>query len=86
MRLVFAAHGWEDYCYWQSTDETVLMRVNRLLGAIVRDPFHGIGNPEALRHVLSGCWTRRIDGEHRLVYLVDKEDIVVLQLRFHYGC
>jgi toxin YoeB len=51
----------------------------------MRDPFEGIGKPEPLRHVLAGCWSRRIDGEHRLVYLVDGDDVVVLQARYHYG-
>jgi toxin YoeB len=56
-----------------------------LLQDITRHPFTGIGKPEQLRHVLQGCWSRRIDDEHRLVYLVDGEDIVVLQALYHYG-
>lgn len=84
MRLVFTPHGWGDYLVWQQTDRATLKRVNRLLEAALRDPFAGIGKPEQLRHVLSGCWSRRIDEEHRLVYLVDGEDLVVLQARFHY--
>ncbi|HWE66543.1 MAG TPA: Txe/YoeB family addiction module toxin, partial [Acidimicrobiales bacterium] len=67
MRLVFTPLGWEDYRHWQSTDKAVLKRVNRLLVDVVGDPFSGIGKPEPLRHVLAGCWSRRIDGEHRLV-------------------
>ncbi|MGD0447791.1 MAG: Txe/YoeB family addiction module toxin [Candidatus Dormibacteria bacterium] len=85
MRLVFTPHGREDYVQWQSTDRTTVTRINRLLQDITRDPFSGIGKPEQLRHVLQGCWSRRIDDEHRLVYLVDGEDIVVLQARYHYG-
>lgn len=85
MRLVFTPHGREDYLYWQSTDRTTVKRINRLLQDVIRDPFTGIGKPEQLRHVLQGCWSRRIDDEHRLVYLVDGDDIVVLQARFHYG-
>ncbi|HUY06948.1 MAG TPA: Txe/YoeB family addiction module toxin [Acidimicrobiales bacterium] len=84
MRLVFTPHGWDDYLYWQSTDRTTLKRLNRLLEATVRDPASGLGKPEQLRHVLQGCWSRRIDEEHRLVYLIDGQDIVVLQARFHY--
>ncbi|HLN17231.1 MAG TPA: Txe/YoeB family addiction module toxin [Acidimicrobiales bacterium] len=84
MRLVFTPHGWEDYRYWQSTDKATLKRVNRLLDEVLREPTTGIGKPEPLRHVLAGCWSRRIDEEHRLVYLVDGDDIVVLQARFHY--
>lgn len=84
MRLVFTPRGWEDYLYWQSTDRAALRRVNRLVEASVRDPVAGIGKPEALRHVLQGCWSRRIDEEHRLVYLVEGDDLVILQARYHY--
>jgi toxin YoeB len=85
VRLVFTPRGWEDYVYWQSTDKATLRRVNRLLEAVQRDPFGGIGKPEQLRHILQGCWSRRIDGEHRLVYLIDGDDLVILQARYHYG-
>ena len=84
MRLVFTPHGWEDYRHWQSADRAAAKRVNRLLQDILRDPFSGIGKPEQLRHVLQGCWSRWIDEEHRLVYMVDGDDIVVLQARYHY--
>ena len=63
----------------------MLKRINRLLDDIARDPFAGIGKPEQLRHALAGAWSRRIDEEHRLVHLVDNDDIVVLQARYHYG-
>lgn len=85
MRFVFTPHGWEDYKFWQATDRSTLKRINRLLDDIARDPFAGIGKPEQLRHALSGAWSRRIDEEHRLVYLVDGDDIVILQARYHYG-
>jgi toxin YoeB len=85
MRLVFTPYGWDDYLYWQKTDKATLNRLNRLLNEVLRDPVSGIGKPEPLRHVLAGCWSRRIDEEHRLVYLVEGDDIVVLQARYHYG-
>ncbi len=85
MRFIFTPHGWEDYLHWQTSDRANLKRVNRLLEAIARDPFDGIGKPEQLRHALAGAWSRRIDQEHRLVYLVDGDDIVILQARHHYG-
>lgn len=84
MRLVFTAHGWDDYLYWQKTDKATINRLNRLLDEVLRDTVGGIGKPEPLRHILAGCWSRRIDEEHRLVYLVDGDDIVVLQARYHY--
>ena len=84
MRLVFTPHGWEDYTCWQSADRATLKRINRLIDAALRDPASGIGKPEPLRHVLAGAWSRRITEEHRLVYFVDGEDLVILQARFHY--
>jgi toxin YoeB len=84
VRLVFTPHGWEDYLHWQNADRQVLRRVNRLLEDCLRDPFDGIGKPEQLRHALAGAWSRRITEEHRLVYLVDVDDLVVLQARYHY--
>ena len=84
MRLVFTTHGWEDYVHWQTADRAILKRINRLIEDIGRDSFIGIGKPEPLRHALAGAWSRRIDEEHRLVYLVDAEDIVILQARHHY--
>ncbi len=85
MRFVFTINGWEDYVFWQSTDRATLKRINRLLDDITRDPFGGIGKPEQLRHALAGAWSRRIDEEHRIVYLVVDDDIVILQARYHYS-
>lgn len=85
MRFVFTPQGWDDSRHWQASDRATLKRVNRLLDDIARDPFDGIGKPEQLRHALAGAWSRRIDQEHRVVYLVDGDDIVILQARYHYG-
>jgi toxin YoeB len=84
LRLVFTPHGWEDYTFWVETDRATLRRVNRLIEAALRDPTSGIGKPEPLRHLLSGAWSRRITDEHRLVYLLDGDDLVILQARYHY--
>lgn len=80
MRLVFTPHAWQDYTHWLSAD-----RINQLIYDVLRDPFEGIGKPEPLRHAFAGCWSRRISEEHRLVYLVDGDDIVILQARYHYS-
>jgi toxin YoeB len=85
MRVVFTPNGWEDYTYWLSADRATLKRINRLIEDVLRDPFEGIGKPEPLRHAFAGCWSRRIGEEHRLVHLVDGEDVVILQARYHYG-
>jgi len=84
LRVVFTPNGWEDYTYWFSSDRATLKRINRLIDDIRGDPFEGIGKPEQLRHALAGAWSRRIDDEHRLVYLVDGDDVVILQARYHY--
>jgi toxin YoeB len=84
MRLVFTPHGWDDYTYWLNSDRAVLKRINRLIDDTMRSPSAGIGKPEPLRHVLSGAWSRRINEEHRLVYVVDNDDLVILQARYHY--
>ena len=84
MRLVFTANGWADYIFSLTTDRTMLKRINRLIDDALRDPVAGIGKPEPLRHMLAGAWSRRITEEHRLVYLVDGDDLVVLQARLHY--
>ena len=84
MRLVFTPHGWGDYTYWLRADRATLKRINRLIDDALRDPTAGIGKPEPLRHMLAGAWSRRISEEHRLVYLVDGDDLVILQARFHY--
>jgi toxin YoeB len=84
MRLVFTPNGWADYTHWLAADRATLKRINRLIDDVLRDPFEGIGKPEPLRHALTGAWSRRISEEHRLVYLVDGDDIVILQARYHY--
>jgi toxin YoeB len=85
MRLVFTPHGWEDYTHWLSADRATLKRINRLIDDVLRDPFEGIGKPEPLRHAVAEAWFRRISEEHRLVYLVDGEDVIILQARYHYS-
>jgi toxin YoeB len=84
MRLVFTPNGWADYTYWLVADRQMLKRINRLIDDALRDPVAGIGKPEPLRHMLAGAGSRRITEEQRLVSLVDGDDLVILQARFHY--
>ena len=84
MRLTFSCKSWDEYLYWQKTDKAILKRINSLIRAIQREPFEGIGKPEPLKHGLSGYWSRRINDEHRLVYKVADDQILVAQLRYHY--
>lgn len=84
MLIKFSTKGWEDYLYWQATDRTILKRINQLIKDIGREPFAGIGKPEPLKHQLSGFWSRRIDSQHRLVYMVKDDTLFVAQCRDHY--
>ena len=84
MKLIFAEPAWQDYLYWQSQDKQMLKRINQLIQEIQRDPFAGIGKPEPLKHALSGFWSRRINDEHRIVYKIESDALLIAQLRFHY--
>jgi toxin YoeB len=84
VKLIFATKAWEDYLYWQKTDKKVLKRINTLIKDIKRGPFEGIGKPEPLKHALSGYWSRRINDEHRIVYKIYQESLLIAQLRYHY--
>ena len=84
MTIKLSSNGWEDYLYWQSTDRTILKRINRLIAEIMREPFEGIGKPEPLKHQLSGFWSRRIDDRHRLVYAIENDTLLIAQCRDHY--
>ncbi len=84
MRVVFSEHAWDDYLYWQKTDRKIVKRINTLIKDIRRTPFEGVGKPESLKHALSGYWSRRITDEHRIVYKIDGEAVLIAQLRYHY--
>jgi toxin YoeB len=81
---VFHPEFIEDLRYFVRTDRRVALRALDLVGAVLRDPFRGIGKPEPLRHELAGAWSRRLTQAHRLVYLVAGERVEFLQARFHY--
>lgn len=85
MKLVFSEPAWEDYLYWRSEDRKMLVRINRLIREIQRDPFSGVGKPEPLKHALAGYWSRRITDEHRIVYRVSEDAVFIAQLRYHYA-
>lgn len=84
MKLIFSEQAWEDYLYWQKTDKQLLKRINMLIKDIKREPFEGIGKPEPLKHALSGYWSRRINDEHRFIYKVNEDSLLIAQLRYHY--
>ena len=84
MKLIWAENAWDDYLFWQEQDKTILQRINTLIKAVKRDPFKGIGDPEPLRHNWRGYWSRRITREHRLVYKVETDALLIAQCRYHY--
>lgn len=84
MKITFADAAWEDYLYWQQNDRKMLERINKLIKEVQREPFAGIGKPEPLKHALAGFWSRRITDEHRMVYAVNQDSLLIAQLRYHY--
>lgn len=84
MNFAFTEVGGTDYQYWVATDKVLLKRINRLIHEVRRTPFTGIGKPEALKHQLAGYWSRRITDEHRLVYAVEENQLVIIAARYHY--
>ena len=84
MRIVFSSQAWEDYLHWRKADRRVFKRVNAIIEDIARTPFSGIGKPEPLKHALAGWWSRRITDEHRLVYKVEGDRLLIAQARYHY--
>ncbi len=85
MRLEFDPHALEDLRYWKKHHPKKVEKIMRLIEECMHQPFEGTGKPEPLRYVLSGCWSRRIDKEHRLVYKVERKTLVILACRYHYG-
>ena len=83
-RIVFHAKAFADFTAWAQRDPALFERITRLITEASRDPFHGIGKPEPLRHQLKGFWSRRINEEHRLVYQIEGDALIVASCRFHY--
>ena len=84
MRLLWHENAWEDYLWWQTQDRKTVKRINQLIRDTLRSPFEGIGKPEPLKGNLSGWWSRRIDDEHRIVYYVLNDDLVIASCKNHY--
>ncbi len=84
MRLVFDPKALEQLRYWTETDRRKATKILDLIEATLKSPFEGIGKPEPLKFELAGAWSRRIDQEHRLVYKVEKGELLVLACRYHY--
>jgi toxin YoeB len=83
-QIVFEKSAFEDFTDWATTDRKIYKRIAALILDTLRQPFSGLGKPEPLRHELQGYWSRRIDGEHRLIYKVDDKAITIIACRYHY--
>ncbi len=84
MNICFVKQSWEDYNYWALNDKKIFLRLQSLIKETLRDPYGGIGKPEALKANLIGYWSKRIDHEHRLVYKVDNDNLIIISCRYHY--
>lgn len=84
MKYIFVDESWDDYLYWQKTNQKYVKKINELLKDISRQPFSSIGKPEPLKFQYKGYWSRRIDGEHRLIYKVKDDEVLIAKCRFHY--
>ena len=83
-KLTFTPESWENFEYWFKNNPEAAKKILILLKECCRSPFDGTGKPQALKHALAGCWSRRISHADRLVYQVTKEEIIIIQLRFNY--
>jgi toxin YoeB len=85
MQKAWTDDAWKDYLYWQNQDKKTLKRINSILKDIDREPFSGIGKPEPLTGNMQGYWSRRIDEANRIVYKIDREQIIIVQCGGHYS-
>ena len=83
--IKFTPEAWEQYQFWLSNDKKIAKKINELIKATLKDSCHGIGKPEPLKHELQGFWSRRINKEHRFVYKVENNELIIISCRFHYS-
>ena len=84
MRIIFSKNAWENYISWRTEDKKILKKINSLIKEIQRSPYEGMGKPEPLKFDLAGLWSRRIDLEHRLVYSIEDDDLLIYACRYNY--
>ena len=84
LNIVFTQNAWVEYLEWKQKDKAIEKRIDKIINDIIRHPFNGIGKPEPLKFNLSGLWSRKINNEHRIVYGVSKNQIQIIQLKYHY--
>lgn len=84
MKILISAEFDQDLSFWKKNDQKIVSKIRQLLSAILQNPYKGIGKPEPLKYKLSGCWSRRINREHRLIYRVINDELQLLACRYHY--
>ena len=84
MKIIFTEEGWEDYLFWQTQDKKILKKINTLIKDVAREPFGGLGKPEPLKYDFAGYWSRRITTEHRLIYEIHEDSIIIVACRYHH--
>jgi len=85
VKLTWSAEAWEDYLYWrQETKKNTVQKINELINDVRKTPFEGKGKPEPLKYNLAGFWSRRISSEHRLIYTVSNDSLLIASCRYHY--
>lgn len=83
-KVSFEIKAFEQFTYWATTDKKIFKKILSLIRDAQKDPFSGIGKPEPLKYELQGCWSRRITEEHRLVYQVEQDSLIILSCQYHY--
>lgn len=85
MNIDFTPRAWDEYLHWTTYDKKLAEKVNELIKDITRgNPFKGLGKPEPLKHDFQGCWSRRVSSSHRMIYKIENDRLVILQLAEHY--
>ena len=85
MIISFIERSWDEYNSWQKDDKKVFDKIQRLIKETLRDPFAGIGKPAPLKNNLQGYWSKRITNEHRLVYKIEENQLIIISCKYHYS-
>ena len=84
MKIVFNERDWEKYIYWVSENKNIVKKINELIKDIIKNPYSGIGKPKKLKYDKKDLYSRRINLEHRLVYHIENEELIITSCKYHY--
>lgn len=85
MKIVFNERAWQEYMFWVSNDKMIVKKINKLIKDIIREPYSGIGKPEKLKYDKKDLYSRRINLEHRLVYHIENDNLIITSCKYHYN-